>query len=216
MKISILISVLIASVVSQAQPPGAEVRRRGWQMTSARYVHRVVPQAQVIFPSYQTSGSTSFVAQQGWGVGALVDIGNEPNLVIESGLLYRQLNGGTKDTTGAADYSFSYLSLPVSAKYYFTGQDATSFYVKGGGIASTLTSSNVDYSPGYAGPPRSIRGRNFELSLALGVGAKYIMTRNADLYLEGNYTRPMDNILQSRSGLTSAWSLGAGVGFNLL
>jgi hypothetical protein len=182
--------------------------------SNERFFRRIIPQVQWIYSSYQNP-DVATLNRQGWGAGATFDIGTAMNLVVETGLLYRQLNGGFQDTFGTSEFTNNYLSIPLDLKYYFAGQEMTSLYIKAGVMGSTLASSTVTNSPGFAGSPQNAAGRTWETAGVAGVGLKFVTSKTSDFIVEADYNRPTDTLFTNATNYYSSWNISAGVGVNL-
>lgn len=215
MKLIFILCFCFLTVGAFAQENSNTTSTENTASSPHRLVRRIMPQVQLIYSNYQSDATTNYINKQGWGAGALFDFGTAQHLVLESGLLYRELNGGFQNTYGSTTYTFDYLSLPVAAKVYFSGQENTSFYLKAGAMASTQTASNVVYSPGYAGSAQSVNGRAWEFAGLGGAGMKFVLTPQSDIFIEADYSRPTDILFTTATGYNAAWNLGAGFGLNL-
>lgn len=182
---------------------------------ASQTVRRLLPQAQVTYSNYQNSFSTNYLDRQGWAVGALLDLGTHRHWVVETGLLYREINGGFQTSFGMTNFSYDYLSLPTAAKFYLTGQDSTSLYFKAGAMASTLTTSTVTVAPGNRKSIPDLNSKNWEVSGIVGAGMKFVVTPQSDIFVEAGYSRPLDILLSQALGYNGSWNLTGGFGINL-
>lgn len=152
---------------------------------------RVVPTASIIVSDFVGGEAHKYEhdPKVGVGLGATLEIGRE-NLVFETGLLYRQQGISQKISDVEVVVHADYMSLPLAAKYYFNGQDVSSFYLKGGLLPALLVSKKV------VGKTLNFRMErsdyfmtNFELGAIAGLGGKINLSSNAALILEANYSR---------------------------
>ena len=209
--VAALVSVCSLSYAGQEGSTETTVDRSA--SSEQRLVRRIIPQADLVYSNYQGD----VINRQGYAVGALVDLGTGYHLVVETGALYRQLNASFNNSFGNTDYTANYISVPASLKWYFSGQENSSLYIKAGAQASTLINQNATYSPGYTGSSRDLNGRSWEFAGLGGVGAKLYLSRSSDLILEADYTRATDTLFTNANGnvYDSAFNFGAGVAFNL-
>jgi hypothetical protein len=206
----------ISSAYAQEYSNETKMRFENRGSSEERLVRRIIPQAAILLSDYKGGDAPNYQNKNGFSVGALVDFGTDYHFVVESGLLYRQLNAGSQFALWNTNYSNNYLSLPVAAKYYFQGQENTSVYIKGGAMGSTLLSQTVNSTPGSGGPVYSVNDQNFEVSALGGLGAKFFITRDTDFVVEGVYTRDVNAIFTNGAGVyNSALNLSAGVTVNL-
>lgn len=195
--IFILITV---SSTAQAQSSTTELRTQVTSESSERFFRRAIPQTQMIVANFKNAGQATPEVRGGWGGGALFDLGRDSKWVTESGLIYQQVFAGSQRNSAKPTQS---LSVPVAFKYYFTGQDETSFYAKAGLELSTVSSTGEF-------------GSSYNTGALFGIGLKYILTPQIDIYVDATYVRSIESMLQKRAGLDSLFGAAAGVGFNLL
>jgi len=181
-----------------------------------RFVRRLIPQAAIISSDYRGSDAPYYANRPGFSVGALFDFGPGYNLVGESGVLYRQFSAATQgELGGSVQYTNNYLALPLTAKYYFGGQENTSLYLKAGLMMSTLVSQTANTSAGYSGPIYDVNNRNFELSALGALGGKFYLSPQTDLVIEGAYSRATDSWTNASGIYNAAWNVSAGLAVNL-
>ncbi|MDZ4678541.1 MAG: outer membrane beta-barrel protein [Oligoflexia bacterium] len=176
-------------------------------------VSRVMPVAGVVISDFQGNQSGQFTSQNGLQAGLLMDFGRR-NGVIETGVLYRQLGATVSSTQGSTNVNLRYLSIPVSAKYYFDAYASTTTYIKAGLVPSVLVASNIDYPVDRLDVP-DINARPFELSGVLGVGGKFMISPSFDLFVEADYIRGLTAIAAATDLVNSSFSLNTGIGINL-
>lgn len=157
---------------------------------SEHFLRRVIVEGSLLSAGYQGGDSSRYSKPNGYSAGLMLDLLGNGNLVLEAGALYRELGVDIDSGLGNNKFTANYISVPVSAKYYFAGQEATSVYVKGGLMGSTLLSNNR----AYTSPTRQIGARSWETSLLAGVGYKVQLSSMTDILIEANYTRSIDTI----------------------
>jgi opacity protein-like surface antigen len=160
---------------------------------------------------FQGDDSTRYSSANGYSAGALVDLLGTSNLVLETGVLYRQLGTTYKNGLGDNRFTANYISVPISAKYYFSGQEVTSLYLKAGVMGSTLISDNTV----YATPTTRIGARSWETAFLAGVGVKVNLSDVSDLIVEGDYSRSIESVFNNASIYRSDLSAALGFAVNL-
>ncbi len=206
----------LSKIYGQEYSNQSKMRFENRGSSEERLVRRIIPQASIILSDYKGADAPDYLNKNGFSVGALADLGTDYNLVLETGLLFRQFNAGSQFALWNTNYTNNYLSVPVAAKYYFSGQENTSFYVKGGAMGSTLVSQSTSSTPGNAGPIYSVNDQNFEVSALGGFGAKFFISRDTDFVVEGVYTRDVNAIFTNPAGVyIGALNFSAGVTVNL-
>ncbi len=218
MKWTAVVFLMLASLSCYAQQYSNETKMKIENRGSSeeRLFRRLIPQAALILSDYRGSDSSRYQNRNGFSIGALLDLGSGYNLVGETGLLFRQLNAASQYGAWNTNYSYNYLSVPIAAKYYFSGQENTSLYVKAGAMGSTQVSQSTTTSAGSAGPVYSVNDQNFEVSALGGIGAKFYISQDTDFIVEGNYSRDVNTIFMTGNGIYNAsLNLSAGVTVNL-
>ncbi len=180
--------------------------------SSDRFFRRVILTGSLVNAGYQGGGSSRYNNANGYSAGVLLDLAGTSNLVLETGALYRHL-GTTVDNGLARDnaYTANYLSVPITAKYYFNGQENTSFYAKAGLMGSTLVSDNT----AYIAPTTKIGARSWEASLLGGLGFKVNVASSSDLLIEADYNRSIQSVFPGTDIYRSDLTGSLGVAFNL-
>ncbi len=167
-----------------------------------RFVRRIMPTIglNIADTTIKTSGMRT-----GFGFGGLMDLWGQHEWVLETGVLYRQLGTSNQGTTLALNY----INVPISAKYYFMGQNSNTIYFKGGitpgfNVAATqstdTTSTNVSKDV-----------NTFDVGVIVGIGGRYLLSDSASIFLEGNYNRGLANVMNTTDGESSVNTLAFGV-----
>lgn len=154
---------------------------------SNNLVNRVIPNASVIISRFVGDDSSGFQNKTGFGIGATTDIGRS-ELVFETGILYQQLGATAKNDNLNVSIDLNYLSVPLEAKLYLSGQNTSSLYLKGGLMPSFLTSKNLTVSNSIVAVSTSdLLVNDFDLRGVIGIGAKIDLNQRAALVLESTY-----------------------------
>lgn len=215
---SIYLTVLVFSFVANcahAEEEGAagtsEEEASQRSTSSSRFFRRFIVEGSMVNAGYEGNESSRYTKPNGFSVGALLDLLGSANLVLETGAVYRQL--GTTVNDGLADNSFTanYISVPVSAKYYFSGQEASSFYIKGGVMGSTLISDNTIFTS----PTTQIGARSWEAAFLAGIGYKFALASVTDALLEVDYNRSISSVFPDMDIYRSDITGTLGFAFNL-
>jgi hypothetical protein len=183
-----------------------------------RFVRRLIPQMSVIITdaggTSNAAGST-YVTRNGFTAGALMDLGTGTHLVMESGLLYRQV-GASNDNNlfGNTNFNARYLSVPLAAKFYFGGQEVGGLYLKAGVMGSALLGSDTSYSAGALNTT-NVNGQQWNLSAIAGVGLKTYLTAGSDLVLEAGYLRDLTSVYTDQDVYNASYAATAGLSINL-
>jgi hypothetical protein len=179
--------------------------------SSDRIIRRLIIEGSLVNAGYEGGDSSRYSKPNGYSAGALLDLIGTDKLVLETGALYRQLgtniDNGLKNNTWTANY----ISVPVSAKYYFNGQENTSLYLKAGAMGSTLISNNTY----YATPTTQIGARSWETAVLAGLGLKLNLSAETDLMLEADYNRALDSLFADSSLYRSDLAATLGFAVNL-
>lgn len=205
----------------------------------APLIGRITPSVSLILSRFSHLDKNSFASpyqgtRLGVGAGATVDIGRS-NLVLETGLLYQQL--GSDDSSipmvggvvaafsGDPTLTLDYLAIPIEAKYYFRGQQKSSWYVKGGLIPSFLVSKQAKissqvfgYQDGSFGwhekttSTNNVSAYDLYLPVVVGIGGKMNVSDNTAIILETTYQYSMTPIfIDSPNSTISAVSFTTGL-----
>ena len=176
-----------------------------------RTFRRLIPEVSLANAGYEGGDSTRYSSPNGFAAGFMVDLFGKENLVMELGALYRQF--GTTYSNGVLNnkYTADYISIPLTAKYYFSGQEVTSFFLKAGVMGSTLVSKNSTYQT----PTTQIGARSWETAFVAGLGGKISMTDRTDFVIEADYSRSIDSVLNGANVYRSDLSGVLGVAINL-
>jgi len=183
-------------------------------LTNNGDVSRIIPQISFLASNF-TGDEFKFDTKMGFGAGVAADIGTG-SLVAESGILYRQLGTQTNQYGQNLILNLGYIGLPLLAKAY-TNSNPHGFaaYFKGGVIPEILIYKEVSGNqPGGDFPVNSL-----DLEAALGVGSKFPVNPNNDLFLEVTLNRGLTNVGASSQGgsnvFNAALLLTAGLGIDL-
>ena len=176
-----------------------------------RFFRRINFEGTLANAGYQGDESTRYSKPNGYSAGVLFDLLGNGGLVLETGALYRQF--GTTYNNGLGDNSFTanYISVPVDLKFYLSGQEATSFFLKAGVLGSTLISNNTM----YATPTTQIGAKSWETAFLGGLGIKFNLSSATDLLLEVDYSRSIDSVFSDASIYRTDLSAALGFAVNL-
>lgn len=207
-------------------------------------IGRVTPAVSLIFSGFSGVDKNAFASpykgmRLGTGAGATVDIGRS-NLVLETGLLYQQLGSDISSMpsagfalvtalSGDPELKLDYLAIPIEAKYYFSGQKKSSWYVKGGLMPSFLVSKNAKissqvfgYQDGSFGwheettSTSNVPANNIYLPAVIGIGGKMNVSDNIAIILETTYQHSITPIFtDSPSSTLSGLSFTTGLDIDL-
>lgn len=174
-----------------------------------RVVRRILPTVGLTIGDTTIKTSGMRVAL---GVGVLADLIGKENLVLETGLLYRQM--GTSNDGGTL--ALNYITVPVSAKYYLKGQASDGFYFKGGFTPGINVASSA-YDSQNNSTNISSDTNTFDFGFLLGVGGKYRFTESVSGFLEADYNRGLANVSSKYnfSVNTLAFAIMSGVAIEL-
>lgn len=178
---------------------------------SDRFFRRIMAEAAYSNVGFQGDNTSRYSQPNGYTAGILLDIIGTGNWVMELGALYRQFGTNYNNGLGNNSFTANYISVPIDAKYYFSGQEGTSLYIKAGAMGSTLTSNNTL----YATPTTQVGARQWETAFLGGVGCKIGLNDTTDLLIEGDYSRSIDSVFDGSNVYRSDISAGAGVSVNL-
>jgi hypothetical protein len=186
---------------------------RNVRKSSTSKVSRIIPQASVLVSNFTRSGESAN-SKTGFGIGAVADIGHS-DFVFETGLLYRQL--GAAGSTDLVDIvvNLNYLTVPIVGKYYFSGQNTNSAYIKLGLLPSILVSKEATASAlGLSASTSNFDVKTFDLGPVAGLGGKIGMNDTTSMIIEANYYRGLTKITESEI-YNSAFTLTAGIALDL-
>ena len=184
----------------------------GYQSRSEdRFVRRIIVEGSLANAAYQGDQSSRYTKPNGYSAGVLLDLLGSRDVVLETGAMYRQF--GTTYNNGLGDNTFTanYISVPIDAKFYLSGQEVTSLYLKAGFLGSTLISNNTM----YATPTSQFGARSWETAFLGGLGAKFNLTSSTDLLVEVDYSRSIDSVFNDTTVYRSDLSAALGFAMNL-
>ena len=176
-----------------------------------RFFRRIIVAGSLANAGYQGGDSTRYSRPNGYSAGVLLDILGSGGLVLETGALYRQFGTTYDNGLGSNTFTANYISVPVDAKYYFSGQETTSLYLKAGVMGSSLISNNTM----YATPTTQIGASAWETALLGGLGVKFNLSSATDFLLEADYSRSIDSVFNGASVYRSDLSAAVGLAVNL-
>ncbi len=179
--------------------------------SSGRFLRRLIIEGSLVNAGYQGGDTSRYKKPNGYSAGLLLDLVGTANLVIETGVLYRQLGTSLENSVEDRDFTANYISVPVSAKYYFGGQEGTSLYAKAGVMGSTLISNNSLYTT----PTTKIGARRWETSLLAGLGFKLNVATATDVLVEADYARAFESVFPDTDIYRSDFSGTLGLAFAL-
>ncbi len=106
------------------------------------------------------------------------------------------------------------MTVPVSAKYYFSNQHESSFFAKVGIAPSLLVGSK--FIANTQGPNfRNSDPNSFALDGLIGLGGKYQFTSQIGIVLEVSYWRAVTPAYSGRNIYTSNFVNTIGININL-
>ena len=177
MKLRFLILFFLSHLCSQTN----------YAMADTGIISRVIPSASVIISRFVGNDATGSQNKTGFGIGATADIGHS-DVVFETGVLYQQLGTTTRINDLNVSFDLNYLSVPLEAKAYLNGQDASSLYLKAGLLPSFLTAKNMTVSDGVISVSTSnLLVNDFDLRGIVGIGAKIDLNQRSALVFETTY-----------------------------
>lgn len=176
-----------------------------------RFLRRIIFEGSLLNAGYEGSGTERYSKENGYAVGILFDLIGTHNWVFETGASYRHLGTDVNNGLGNNSLTANYISIPVSAKFYFSGQEGSSFYLKAGAMGSVLISNNTI----YATPTTQVGPNAWETALLVGIGYKMQIASAADLIIEANYTRSINSVFSNDDIYRSDIGAAIGVAVNL-
>ena len=211
-------ALLLASVVCASISAGADDTVTTTQTTVTtegrsqdRFFRRIIFEGSLVNAGYQGDDSARYSNPNGYSAGILFDLLGRRGLVLETGALYRQLGTTYDNGLGANTFTANYISIPFDLKYYFSGQEVTSLYLKAGVLGSTLISNNTM----YATPATQIGANAWETAFLGGLGCKFNLSSATDLLLEADYSRSINSVFDNASVYRSDISAALGFAINL-
>ena len=176
-----------------------------------RLIRRLMIEGSFSNAGFDGTHGNFYSKQNSYTIGMLTDLLGEKKWVLETGVLFRQSNTLIDNGITNNVYSANYISIPLSAKYYLSGQVGTSFYVKAGAMESNLISNdNV-----YASDNTLNKTRSWETALLAGIGAKINLSPATDILIEINYNRALESMLVNSSVYRSDINAALGLALNL-
>ncbi len=176
---------------------------------------RFTPEISLISSTFVGSDSNNARTLTKISIGANIDIG-EGNLVTETGILFRQIGANETAIINSKsidlETDLNYLSVPISAKYYFSNQHESSFFAKIGLAPSLLVASQLSDTTSSA---RSSDPNAFAIDGLIGLGGKYQITEQIGLVLEVSYWRGLAPVYSSTNIYTSNFINTLGINIDL-
>ncbi len=210
---ALVISLLGGGLTASAEIGGGSSETSATQAyrDQDRFFRRVLIEGSVANAGYEGGDSSRYTKPNGYTAGMLVDLLGNRALVVETGAMYRQF--GTTFNNGVENHKYTadYLSIPLSLKYYFSGQESTSFYLKAGVMGSRLLSNTNLYPTSTV----QIGTRAWETALLGGVGGKFQISPSTDVLVEADYTRALDSAFSGSNTYRSDLSGALGLAINL-
>jgi len=176
-----------------------------------RFFRRLIVEGALVNAGTEGGDISRYSKPNGYSAGVLFDLLGTQELVLETGVLYRQFGTTVENSFGDNSFTANYISVPVSAKYYFNGQENTSPYLKAGAMGSTLISNNTI----YASRTLQLGPNAWETALLAGLGIKVNLTSSSDLLIEADYTRSLDSVFTNQNVYRSDLGAALAVAVNL-
>lgn len=180
------------------------------RMPSDSGFRRIMVEGSAVSATYDGTDASKYSLPSGYSVGVLFDLIGKNEMVLETGLVYRRVStnveSGLPDNTLNADY----VGIPLSAKYYFSGQDVTSIYLKAGVIGSALTGNNTI----IAAKNRNVEPKLWQTGAQAGLGVKFDFARDASVLVEVDYLRAFESVFDNATVYRSDASAALGMGMN--
>jgi hypothetical protein len=189
-------------------------------------IKRLIPQFSLIVSNFAGDSSEGFNNKTGFGAGVTAEIGSS-KMVVETGLLYKQSgakapfdylqNGGGVATTDL-HVDLAYLGIPLLGKYYFSGQQSDSLYLKGGLIPSLVVAKSISLEMnGQSFSESGFEMNGFDLAATIGLGGRFNVNPASDLLIEVSYARSFTQtgLVGAPDLFNSGVSVTAGLGIGL-
>jgi hypothetical protein len=241
-----LVALFIISQIFCLASSALETSKKISSTEQTPLIGRITPSVSLILSGFSNVDKNSFASpyrdrdkRLGTGAGVTVDIGRS-NLVLETGLLYQQLGSDISSIpipgfnfigalSGGPELKLDYLAIPIEAKYYFSGQEKSSWYVKGGLIPSFLVSKYAEISSqvfGYQNggfgwreqttSTNDVPANNIVVPVIIGIGGKMNVSDHIAIILETTYQYSMTPIFtDSPNSTISAISFTTGLDIDL-
>jgi hypothetical protein len=210
--LSLMVTGLTSAAFAQDDAMGtSEASAPRTSSSPDRFFRRAIVEGSLVNAGWEGSQNTRYSKPNGYAAGILFDIIGTQSLVLELGAMYRQLGTTVDNGLGSNDFTANYISVPVAAKYYFSGQESTSLYLKAGLMGSVLVSNNTV----YATRTTQVGPNNWETAALAGLGLKVNVASSTDLLLEADYTRSIDSVFSNQNVYRSDLGAALGVAINL-
>jgi hypothetical protein len=160
---------------------------------------------------------------------ALVDLNfGSSKLVGEAGVNYFTTGSNTDypnsyvysyaglSNRGTDAETFHYVGIPLHMKYFFSGENKTSLYLKGGGAPSFLVKSQYQNfsGPSYIGS-RFGSFSNFDMVFDAELGLALPIYSNYGLIVEGGYFHGILPVTSAFNLYNTGFTIGAGLSYSL-
>ncbi len=179
--------------------------------SEGRFARRLMVEGALLNAGFEGGDNSRHNQPNGYSAGLLGDFIGTGLIVMEAGALYRQMGTTPQNGFGNNSFTANYISVPLSAKYYFTSQEFSSLYVKAGYMGSTLISNNTYYSS----PTRQLGAQQWESAVLGGIGYKINLGSSTDILVEANYNRGLDSVFADSNVYRSDVSGALGFAMNL-
>ncbi len=224
-KLSLTVLALSLSNFAYAQDEVTSVKDLGTSSTSVQIdtpmqkpkATRITPELSLISSTFVGSDANDAKAITKISLGGTIDIG-EGNLVTETGILFRQIGATETPTVNSkpmdVETDLNYMSVPITAKYYFSNQHDSSFFAKAGFAPSLLVGNkliNATQGPNF----RNSDPNSFAVDGIVGLGGKYQFNSQIGLVLEVSYWRAATPVYSGSSVYTSNFVNTLGININL-
>jgi hypothetical protein len=226
----VLLAALVAvtlGVTPKAIATGTEYTEEHgtmWTQDDNRFVRRITPFLGAIGSTLTGDSGSAFTAKGSYSAGGLVELGGSGILVLETGLMYRSMGAEVRDFYSSSSYTsdydrpkfnLNYLTIPLNAKVYFSGQKGTSMYAKGGLMGSRLMSKNVEYRGTSTTQLGAVGVRDNELAWDLGLGVAIEGNKNLQVMIDATWMRGITTISTLDNTYNEGLLVAVGLAFNL-
>jgi hypothetical protein len=178
-------------------------------------VARFIPHVALTATSFVGADAEPYRAKSGLAAGILADLGRESNLVLETGVLYREAGAVSDSTIRPTNVFLRYVSVPAAMKYYFNGSQNTSAFLKLGVLPSILVGRDITVPLVAAAPTAHLDTYTFDIGAFAGFGSKFMITESADFSIEGVYSRSFTGLAANQELFNTGLQISAGLGLAL-
>ena len=140
----------------------------------------IAPQVGLNLSNYSSSENLSNKIRTAFNAGAIVEYYFSDRWSLRSWLIYD--SKGTKITESGDDYidKLNYIALPVHANWHFGSK--RNWFLNFGPTAGFLISAKADTPDGELDIKDHVN--SFDLGLGLGIGYKFEVSENTEIYLQ--------------------------------